>query len=124
MYLEGIFEMWDLFKKKKPVVEKKQKKVKTAKDLANNKGEPWVGVLDTKVNIENPRNGFFELDWNDHFIAILKVHGYQGSNDEEIVDAWFKDLCKNILADEGLDESRNSGYINVVQLTSDKSEVS
>ena len=116
--------MWDLFKKKKPVVEKKQKKVKTAKDLANNKGEPWVGVLDTKVNIENPRNGFFELDWNDHFIAILKVHGYQGSNDEEIVDAWFKDLCKNILADEGLDESRNSGYINVVQLTSDKSEVS
>lgn len=124
MYLDGIFEMWDLFKKKKPIVEKKQKKAKTPKELATDKGEPWVGVLDTKVNIENPRNGFFELDWNEQFIAVLKAHGYHGDNDEEIVDSWFKDLCKNILAEEGLDESRNSGYINVVQLTSNKSEVS
>ena len=59
-------------------------KVKTAKELATEKGEPWVTVLDTKVNIENPRNGFFELDWNESFIAMLKANGFNGENDEEI----------------------------------------
>ena len=27
--------------------------------------KPWVKVLNMDVNPENPRNGFFELDWND-----------------------------------------------------------
>ena len=41
------------------------------KEEATKKGEPWVGVLDTKVNPENIRNGFFELDWNNEFIEQL-----------------------------------------------------
>jgi hypothetical protein len=32
------------------------------KAYATRKKEPWVAVLDIKVNQENVRNGFFELD--------------------------------------------------------------
>ena len=52
----------------------------TPKDRANAKGEPWVAVLDTHVNKENVRNGFFELDWNEQFVLQLKQQGYGFDN--------------------------------------------
>ena len=48
------------------------------KEEATKNGQPWVGVLDTKVNPENIRNGFFELDWNNEFIEQLLDAGYSG----------------------------------------------
>jgi hypothetical protein len=71
------------------------------KDRANRKKEPWVGVLNTHVNKDNIRNGFFELDWNDHFVLKLKQEGYgaDGDPDEEIVDRWFRELCANVVVD-------------------------
>ncbi len=71
------------------------------KDRANRKKEPWVGVLNTHVNKDNIRNGFFELDWNDHFVLKLKQEGYgaDGDPDEEIVDRWFRELCSNVVVD-------------------------
>jgi hypothetical protein len=71
------------------------------KDRATRKKEPWVGVLNTHVNKDNVRNGFFELDWNDHFVLKLKQEGYgvEGDNDEEIVDRWFRELCANVVVD-------------------------
>jgi hypothetical protein len=58
-------------------------------------------VLNTHVNKENVRNGFFELDWNEHFVLQLKQEGYgvEGDNDEEIVDRWFRELCANVVVD-------------------------
>lgn len=96
------------------------------KDRATTKGEAWVAVLDTKVNKDNPRNGFFELDWNDYFIADLKKNGYgfDGDPEEEIVDRWFRDIVQNMLGEEGLDPSRPAGFINVNRITKNKSEVS
>jgi hypothetical protein len=96
------------------------------KDLATKREQPWVAVLDTKVNPENPRNGFFELDWNDYFVAQLIKAGYGLENDpqEEIVDRWFRDLARNILAEEGQDITRGAGFINVVPIAKGKSEVS
>jgi hypothetical protein len=96
------------------------------KDLATEQQEPWVGVLDTKVNLENPRNGFFELDWNSYFIVQLRQAGYgfEGDPDELIVDLWFRDLARNILGEEGQDITRGAGYINVVPIAKGKSEVS
>ena len=86
----------------------------TPKERATAKGEPWVAVLDTKVNSENVRNGFFELDWNDLFIVQLKQAGYgfDGDPDEEIVDRWFRDLARNVLQQEGQQTERGMGYIN------------
>ena len=98
----------------------------TPKERATAKGEPWVAVLDTHVNKDNIRNGFFELDWNDQFVLELKRAGYgfDGDPEEEIVDRWFRDLARNMLAEEGMDTSRGAGYINVVPIAKGKSEVS
>jgi hypothetical protein len=90
------------------------------------KKEPWVNVIDVKVNEENVRNGFFELDWNEYFIAQLVQAGYGVDNDpeEEIVDRWFRDIVYNMLEEEGQDTNRGAGYINVVPISKGKSEVS
>jgi hypothetical protein len=95
------------------------------KEIATEKKEPWVAVLDTHVNKENIRNGFFELDWNEYFVLQLKAAGYQGDTEEAIVDQWFSELCRNVGADEGVDMSRRgSGFINVNNLGNGKTEVS
>jgi hypothetical protein len=96
------------------------------KDRATAQGMPYVTVLDTHVNKDNIKNGFFEIDWNDLFIVELKQAGYgfDGDPDEEIVDRWFRDIVKNMLGEAGQDTTRGAGYINVVPITKDKSEVS
>lgn len=96
------------------------------KDRATARGEPYVSVLDTKVNPDNVRNGFFEMDWNDLFIQELIMNGYGTEADpqEEVVDRWFRDIVYQMLSEEGLDTSRGSGYINVVPISKGKSEVS
>ena len=96
------------------------------KTYATKKKEAWVNVLDMKVNEENIRNGFFELDWNEYFIKELIQNGYGEESDpeEEIVDRWFKDIVYNMLQEEGQDTSRGAGYINVVPIDKGKSEVS
>ena len=96
------------------------------KERANRKQEPWVSVLDTHVNKDNIRNGFFELDWNEYFIRELILNGYGTDADpqEEIVDRWFREIVYNMFAEEGLDTQRGSGYINVVPISKGKSEVS
>jgi hypothetical protein len=97
----------------------------TPKERATAKGEPWVAVLDTHVNKDNIRNGFFELDWNQQFVLQLKQvgYGYDGDPEEEIVDRWFRDLARNVLADEGQDTTRGAGYINVSKLPGGKAQV-
>jgi hypothetical protein len=98
---------------------------KTAKEIATANKEPWVAVLDTHVNKDNVRNGFFELDWNEYFVLQLRSNGYQGDSDEAIVDQWFQDLCRNIGNDTGVNmDRRGSGYVNVNNLGNGKTEVS
>ena len=101
-------------------------KQRDPKDYHTRKKEPWVNVIDVKVNEENVRNGFFELDWNEYFIAQLVEAGYGVENDpeEEIVDRWFRDIVHNMLDEEGQDTNRGAGYINVVPIAKGKSEVS
>jgi hypothetical protein len=101
-------------------------KQRDPKEYHTRKKEPWVNVIDVKVNEENVRNGFFELDWNKYFIAQLVQAGYGVDNDpeEEIVDRWFRDIVYNMLEEEGQDTNRGAGYINVVPIAKGKSEVS
>jgi hypothetical protein len=90
----------------------------TPKERANRKDEPWVGVLETHVNKENVRNGFFELDWNDQFVLKLKQEGYgfDGDKDEEIVDRWFRELCANVVTDGDYGGAVNTGVIDINQV--------
>ena len=106
--------------------EMKQLKVRDPKEYATKRKEPWVNVLDVKVNEENVRNGFFELDWNKYFIKQLLEAGYgeEADPEEEVVDRWFRDIVYNMLEAEGMDTNRNAGYINVVPISKGKSEVS
>jgi len=94
------------------------------KERATEAKEPWVEVLDTHVNKENVRNGFFELDWNEYFVLQLRSNGYQGDTDESIVDQWFQDLCRNIGAEAGVDmERRGSGFVNRALRDDGKTEI-
>jgi hypothetical protein len=75
------------------------KETKTAKDIATEKGEPYVAIISIELDPENIGNGAFELDWNDQFIVKLVRAGYQskaGEEDNVIVDRWFQTVCKNI----------------------------
>ena len=94
------------------------------KEEATAKGEPWVAVLDTQLNPDNIKNGFVELDWNNQFIEELLDAGYSGETNEEIVDGWFKTIAVQILGEQGMNTAREMGYINVVPIDKDKSEVS
>lgn len=85
------------------------------KERASAQGIPYVAVLDTHVNKDNIRNGFFELDWNDQFIVQLKQAGYgfDGDPEEEIVDRWFRELCANVVVDEGITVPVTSGVVDI-----------
>ncbi len=87
----------------------------TPKDRATRKKEPWVGVLNTHVNKDNVRNGFFELDWNEYFVLKLKQDGYgeDGDLDEDIVDRWFRELCANVVVDGDYGGPVNTGVIDI-----------
>ena len=94
------------------------------KQEATKNGKPWVAVLDTQINADDIRNGFFELDWNNEFIEELLDAGYSGETNEQIIDAWFRTIVIQMLEDDGLDTDREMGYINVVPIGKGKSEVS
>ena len=85
----------------KELVQEQELAKLSPKDRATRKKEPWIGVLNTHVNKDNIRNGFFELDWNEYFVLQLKQEGYgfDGDKDEEIVDRWFRELCANVVVD-------------------------
>lgn len=123
-FITKWFDMLKAAKEAEKYTEVKTTDPKTAKEIATAKKEPWVGVLDTQVNPDNVRNGFFELDWNEYFIVQLKSNGYQGTTEEEIVDQWFQDLCRNIGNEAGVDmESRGSGYVQRALREDGKTEI-
>lgn len=86
--------------KKAPAKPKLTVKVKSAKELATKRGEPYVSIINVELNADDIGNGAFELDWNDIFVAKLLKAGYQGKTDSDVVDNWFKTVCRNILTEE------------------------
>lgn len=117
-------------KRKEEAKEKKRLKEESKlspKEIATKKGEPWVDVINFRTTSENVRYGFFELDWNQYFIDELRKEGYgfDGDPDEEIVARWYRDVCYNAAAAEGINMSdRNVGYINVKRISDTQSEAS
>jgi hypothetical protein len=94
----------DRFLKKKkqpePKVDTPRVKKKSEKDLATERGEPYVAILSMEIDPENMQSGAFELDWNDKFVSNLVRAGYQmdaKDTDADIVDRWFTAVCRNIV---------------------------
>jgi len=96
--------LFDRFKKKpeKPAEpkEKPEKAKKSAKDIATEKGEPYVAILSIDVNPDSMHEGSFELDWNTLFVTRLIKAGYmlkKDDTDAEIVDRWFQNVCRHVV---------------------------
>jgi CO dehydrogenase/acetyl-CoA synthase alpha subunit len=88
-----------MFGQKKPEPKKKAAPKLSEKEKATRAGEPWVSILDMQLDPEDINNGAFEMDWNDKFVLNLIKAGYKekdDDNDEEIVDRWFQQVCRNI----------------------------
>jgi len=66
---------------------------------ATAKGEPWVSVTGIDLDLDSLGSGSFSLDWNDIFVAKLIRAGYAGKTDIDVVDLWFADICRNVLAE-------------------------
>ena len=96
----------------KKTIDQSIKAAMSPKERATAENRPWVSVLETHVNEKDPKNGFFDLDWNDEFIRYLRLNGYQGQTQEEIVDKWFTDLCRTVATEQNVDMSRRgSGQV-------------
>ena len=98
----NIFDRFRNKKKQKPAKEDKiaQAKTKSDKDIATEKGEPYVRILTMDVNPDNLHEGSFELDWNSIFVTRLVRAGYMmkpDDTDAEIVDRWFQNVCRNVV---------------------------
>jgi hypothetical protein len=83
----------DIKKSAEPVKSKK----KSDKDIATQKGEPYIAILSMDVDPNNINAGSFEFDWNDKFISNLSRAGYQGKTDADLVDQWFQTVCRNVV---------------------------
>ena len=116
----GIF---DIFKKKKPVKVEAPKETKapkkTAKEIATEKGEPYIEIVSIDVDPENLHQGSFELDWNEKFVANLVRAGYMmkpTDSDSEIVDRWFQNVCRHVVMETWEQEQAiNPEYNRVVK---------
>jgi hypothetical protein len=146
MYKEKIMGMFDWIKKSKKkkstnkydavdlaksVTEKITKEpVKTEKQLATERGEPWVAILSMDIDPDNLHQGAFELDWNDKFIFNLIRAGYQikkEDTDAEIVDRWFQNVCRHVVMEtwEQEEAMKKSGiYVRSTDLGDGRTEVS
>jgi|TARA_R110001592_G_scaffold46263_2_gene147363 predicted Ser/Thr protein kinase len=97
--------------KKLTAEEQRRAILEKEKAQATKDKKPWVAVLDTQVNPENIKNGFFELDWNNEFIEQLIDAGYSGEQPEHIVDQWFRTIATQMLEQDGQQTDRGMGYI-------------
>ena len=117
--------------KKKAIADAAEKQTKSAKEIANEKGEPYVAILSMDVDPDNLGQGAFELDWNDKFVANLVRAGYQMSPndaDADIVDRWFTNVCRNIVLEtyeqyEAMDSQRDR-VVKTRNIGDGRSEVS
>jgi hypothetical protein len=70
------------------------------KGCATAKGEGWVKILNINPDSSKPNHGELELDWNDKFVEELREGGYDAPADEQVVDMWLADLCRNIAMEQ------------------------
>jgi len=148
MYLDGVFEMFDKLKGwfgkdanvnprrrlgrlggPPPPPKAPKAPEKTAKQIATEKGEPYVAVLSMDVDPNNLHQGAFELDWNEIFVARLVKAGYMmkpTDSDGEIVDRWFQNVCRHVVMETWEQEQaiKNSGmYVQKRDLGDGRSEI-
>lgn len=105
-------------------------KKKSDKELATERGEPYVAIVGMDINPDNLHEGAFELDWNEKFIANLVRAGYQMEPNEAenlIVDRWFQNVCRHVVMESWEQEQaikRSGIYVQSRDIGDGRSEVS
>ena len=133
----GLLDRWLKPKKtvqkeepKDNVAQFKKPPQKTAKELATERGDPYVNIVSMEIDANNLHQGAFELDWNDKFISNLIRAGYQmkpEDTDADIVDRWFQNVCRHVVMEtwEQEEAMRTSGiYVKTTDLGNGRKEVS
>jgi hypothetical protein len=119
--LKGLF-------KKKQIAEVAEAQVKSAKQIATEKGEPYFEILSMDINPDDINSGAFEFDWNDKMIADLVRHGYMMSSkdtDADIIDRWFTAVCRNVVLETAEQyEAMNNRVVKTRDMGDGRSEVS
>ena len=113
----------------KPKRSRESKTTKSPKELATERGEPYVSVISVELDPNNIGAGAFELDWNDRFLAQLVRAGYQYQPNEPehvIVDRWFQTVCRNIIMENYEQEQADPEIrrINRKNLSNGRTEIS
>lgn len=105
-----------------------QESTKTEKQLATERGEPYVSMLRMDIDPNNLHQGAFELDWNEIFVARLVKAGYmmkQTDTDADIVDRWFQNVCRHVVMETWEQEQAiGKQYVNTRDLGNGRTEVS
>ena len=125
--------MFDWFRKKKPKSRPAETKpsaepeTKHPKEIATEKGEPYVAIVSMDIDPNNLHQGSFELDWNEKFVANLLRAGYVGKTDADVVDQWFQNVCRHVVMETWEQDQaiKNSGiYVQTRNIGDGRSEVS
>jgi hypothetical protein len=129
--------MFDWFKKKSKAVASAPKEpkakapVKTEKEIATEKNEPYVAMVRMDIDPDNLHQGAFELDWNEIFVARLVKAGYMMKPDDvdaDIVDRWFQNVCRHVVMETWEQEQaiiKGVGqYVNTRDIGGGRTEVS
>jgi len=101
---------------------------KTEKELATERGEPYVSMLRMDIHPNNLHQGAFELDRNEIFVARLVKAGYmmkQTDTDADIVDRWFQNVCRHVVMETWEQEQAiGKQYVNTRDIGGGRTEVS
>lgn len=68
------------------------------KEICTLDNKPYFKLLSGDYSAEESGNGqfSFELDWNDIFVQNLRNNGWEGYTDDQVVDNWFTDACRQM----------------------------
>jgi hypothetical protein len=124
--------MWNWFKKFSKKSSNTTTDEKSAKQLATERGEPYIKIVSFELDIDNPHQGSFELDWNDKFVADLIRAGYQlkkEDRDNEIVDRWFQNICRHVVMEtweqeQAINFNNSPNFIKDKKIGNNRSEIS
>lgn len=74
-----------------------------AKATATINDVPWIDVIDHGYNPDQGVNGvYFEFDWNEPWIALLRSEGYKGETEQDMIEQWFAAICREQIGNENL----------------------
>lgn len=80
------------------------------REKATAENKPYFRVI--YGDYEQGRNGdgqmTFELDWNSKFVESLSEAGWEGYTEDQIVNNWFEDSCRQMFTDETPSEDGHS----------------